>query len=190
MSLSFDGEIQVITGPMFSGKTSELIRRINRYSRHKRVYVISSSRDDRHADLFISSHDGARVKAVSSITIGAALAKVDLHEVDVVAIDEGQFFYDLIVQSERLANRGKIVIVAGLNGTYKRDVFKDPNTSLSDLEPLAEQWTKLSADCKCGKEAFFSKRLSEEQEEVVTGGEEKYEAVCRKCYHEEEGKKI
>lgn len=97
-----------------------------------------------------------------------------------VAIDEGQFFPDIVEVSERLANEGVVVIIAALDGTFQRKPF---NKILS-LVPLAEQVIKLSAVCiDCGKEAAFTRRTVESQEVELIGGEESYKPVCRKCFN-------
>ena len=182
MDYTFDGELQCIFGPMFSGKSTELIRRVNRYSLKKRVIVIKPVKDNR-VDFFICTHNGARIDAISSETILGAFENVDLNTVDVVAIDEGQFFSDVVEMCEHLANIGKIVIVAALSGSYKRKDFDYPCGRVSSLLSICEKIDKLSAWCGCGKDADFSKRISDEKEDVVTGGKEKYEATCRKCFN-------
>lgn len=97
-----------------------------------------------------------------------------------MAIDEGQFFPDIVEISEKLANEGVVVIIAALDGTFQRKPF---NKILS-LVPLAEQVTKLSAVCiDCGKEAAFTRRTVASQEVELIGGEESYKPVCRKCFN-------
>ena len=99
---------------------------------------------------------------------------------DVIGIDEGQFFPDVVDWCEEMANRGKIVLVAALDGTFQRRPFQD----ILSLVPLAEEVTKLQAVCMaCFKDAAFSKRISEEAGLEVIGGADKYMAVCRQCYY-------
>ena len=99
---------------------------------------------------------------------------------EVVGIDEGQFFSDLIPFSESLANVGKIVIIAALDGTYQRTAFGD----ILKLVPLSESIIKLNAICMvCYNTAGFTKRITNEKAVELIGGTDKYMAVCRECYH-------
>jgi thymidine kinase len=98
---------------------------------------------------------------------------------DVLGIDEGQFFVDIVPFAENMANRGKIVVIAALDGTFQRKPFG----TILDLIPLAEKVTKLSAICMlCSKDASFSKRIGEEKQLQVIGGADKYLALCRSCF--------
>ena len=102
---------------------------------------------------------------------------------DVVGIDEGQFFEDIIEFCEEAANSGKIVVVAALDGTFERKPFGN----IINLIPLAEMVTKLSAVCVyCTREAAFTKRVVENKEVQLIGGAEMYKPVCRVCFFEEE----
>ncbi|KAK7930247.1 hypothetical protein WMY93_006642 [Mugilogobius chulae] len=97
----------------------------------------------------------------------------------VIGIDEGQFFPDTVPFAEEMANLGKIVIVAALDGTFQRKAFGN----ILSLVPLAESVVKLHAVCmQCYKEAAYTKRIGAEKEVEVIGGADKYQAVCRKCY--------
>lgn len=98
---------------------------------------------------------------------------------DVVAIDEGQFFPDVVEISEKLANEGVVVVIAALDGTFQRKPFGE----ILSLVPLAEQVVKLSAVCiECGNEAAFTRRTVDSQEVELIGGEEIYKPVCRNCF--------
>ena len=107
-------------------------------------------------------------------------------EFDVIAIDEGQFFPDIAKESENLANQGKIVIIAALDGTFQRKPFG----AILELIPLAEFVVKLSAVCKCGKDAFYTKRTAESEEIELIGGEELYMPACRECFFKKIERKI
>ncbi|NWW92233.1 KITH protein, partial [Rhynochetos jubatus] len=97
----------------------------------------------------------------------------------VVGVDEGQFFPDIVEFCEGLANAGKTVIVAALDGTFQRKAFG----SILNLVPLAESVVKLNAVCmECYREASYTKRLGAEREVEVIGGADKYHSVCRACY--------
>lgn len=103
----------------------------------------------------------------------------NVQDYDCIGIDEGQFFPDLVQWVEEMANAGKHIIVAALDGTFQRKPFGD----VLDLIPMAEAVTKLTAVCmQCHQPASFSKRLGDETEVEVIGGAEKYISVCRSCY--------
>ena len=100
-------------------------------------------------------------------------------DADVIAVDEGQFFEDIVEYVDRWANMGKIVIVSALDGTFKREGFHN----ILDLVPKSEVVTKLSAVCKmCGNDAFFTQRLGTDTRIHLVGGEDLYIPVCRGCY--------
>ena len=174
------GEIQVIFGPMFSGKTTELLRRIRRYTIATRdCIVLKYHRDTRYSEADEAvTHDKQSVCAKPCATLAEMHALVQ--SFDVVGIDEGQFFPDLLQYADSWANAGKIVIVAALDGTFQRKPFG----SVLSLVPLAESVTKLHAVCMmCYHDTPFSRRLTTETEVEVIGGADKYIAVCRSCFH-------
>ncbi|XP_037093989.1 thymidine kinase, cytosolic-like [Pollicipes pollicipes] len=173
------GQVQVIFGPMFSGKTTELIRRLKRYqvSKH-RCLIIKYAKDTRYDEGGISTHDLQTLAAVSATSL-EPLKRIANTEYSVIGIDEGQFFPDCVPFAEELANLGKIVIVAALDATFQRQAFGD----ILRLVPLAESVVKLNAVCmQCFRTASYTKRRGLETEVEVIGGTEKYLAVCRKCY--------
>nr|XP_023659446.1 thymidine kinase, cytosolic-like [Paramormyrops kingsleyae]XP_023659447.1 thymidine kinase, cytosolic-like [Paramormyrops kingsleyae] len=172
------GQIQVIFGPMFSGKSTELMRRVRRFQiAQYRCLVIKYAKDTRYSDKGMATHDkntmeavpANRLKDVQSLAIQAS----------VIGIDEGQFFPDAVEFCEEMANMGKTIIVAALDGTFQRKPFGN----ILSLVPLAESVVKLNAVCmQCFKEAAYTKRLGDEREVEVIGGADKYNAVCRACY--------
>eukprot|EP00048_Salpingoeca_helianthica_P017586 m.238016 g.238016 ORF g.238016 m.238016 type:complete len:215 (-) comp21530_c0_seq1:292-936(-) len=174
------GSIEVIFGPMFSGKTTELLRRIRRFSLAQRTcLVVKYSKDTRYSQEGVSTHD----RQVSEAVACSRLSEVQelAMKYGVIGIDEGQFFPDVVPFCETLANAGKSVIVAALDGTFQRKPFG----SVLELIPLAESVVKLSAVCMlCYADAPFSKRLGTETEIEVIGGADKYVAVCRECFIE------
>ncbi len=124
------------------------------------------------------------MKAVKTATLAEVLPRALKY--NVVAIDEGQFFPDVVEISEKLANEGIVVIIAALDGTFQRKPFG----SILNLVPLAEVVTKLSAVCiDCGKEAAFTRRTIDSLEVELIGGEETYKPVCRGCFTAERGAK-
>ncbi|CAL1278768.1 unnamed protein product [Larinioides sclopetarius] len=172
------GQIQVIFGPMFSGKTTELIRRLRRYqiAKHK-CLIVKYAKDVRYDADNIATHDRQCLSAVCATTLTDL--KNTAANYSVIGIDEGQFFPDTVSFAEEMANNGKIVIVAALDGTFQRKAFGD----ILQLVPLAESVIKLTAVCMlCFDEASFTKRIGTETQVEIIGGTDKYMAVCRKCY--------
>jgi len=174
-----EAQIQVILGPMFSGKTTELLRRIRRFTcANKSCIVLKYSKDTRYSQDCMSTHDKQMWTALPCERLTDT--ENTCRGYDVIGIDEGQFFPDLISFSEKMANIGKTVIVAALDGTFQRKPFG----SVLELIPLAEMVTKLTAVCMvCYKDASFSRRIGTETQVEVIGGSDKYIAVCRQCYH-------
>jgi len=173
-----DGQIQLILGPMFSGKSTELIRRLKRYQVAKyQVLIIKYAKDVRYDVLNISTHDKQTLPAICATSLTDLTKQAE--NFDVIGIDEGQFFPD-IAWAEEMANLGKIVLISALDGTYQRKPFEN----IMQIIPLAESVNKLSAVCmNCFGEGSFSKRITAEESLEVIGGADKYMAVCRKCFH-------
>ena len=173
------GWIEVICGPMFSGKTEELIRRLVRAQIAKqRVAIFKPNIDSRFAADYIVSHNQRKIK---SIQVQQTNKILDFqNKADVFGIDEAQFFDTSIVQvCTNLANSGKRVVIAGLEKDYLAQNFG----SMPDLLVNAEYITKVNAICmRCGDTANFSHRISPEKKQVVVGEIDKYEALCRRCY--------
>ncbi|MDA1269017.1 MAG: thymidine kinase [Bacteroidetes bacterium] len=177
------GQIEVICGSMFSGKTEELIRRLTRARLAKQqVEIFKPSVDTRYHDTHVVSHNETSIR---STPVGFAEDILLLSGTcDVVGIDETQFFDEGIVRVvQLLANQGKRVILAGLDMDFEGKPF-DP---MPKLMAIAEYVTKVNAICmKCGDLAAFSYRLSAAKEKVILGEKDSYEARCRKCFHEEQ----
>jgi len=173
------GQIQLILGPMFSGKSTELIRRLKRYQvAQYSCLIVKYAKDTRYDDTGIATHDRQTLKAVSATVLAQLTDKAANY--DVIGIDEGQFFPDVMEWSEKMANAGKMVMIAALDGTFQRKPF----ANIMELVPLAEYVVKLHAVCmNCFGEGSYTKRISEDQEVEVIGGADKYMAVCRRCYH-------
>ncbi len=180
------GSIEVITGSMFSGKTEELIRRLRRaqYAGLK-VEIFKPSTDKRYSESRIVSHDE---KSIISTPVENASSIILLTgDVQVVGIDEAQFFDDTIVDvCNKLADSGIRVVVAGLDMDFQGDPFGP----MPDLLAIAEYITKVHAICmRCGNLAQYSYRKSEEKQVVVLGEKDKYEPLCRICFNKATGKK-
>ncbi|KAK7303390.1 hypothetical protein RJT34_14295 [Clitoria ternatea] len=178
------GEIHVIVGPMFAGKTTSLLSRIQSETASGRnVAIIKSSKDTRYGLDSIVTHDGAKLPCWALTNLSSFKLKfgVDAYEqLDVIGIDEAQFFDDLYEFCREAADHdGKTVIVAGLDGNYMRRSFG----SVLDIIPLADSVTKLTARCEmCGKRAFFTLRKTQETQIELIGGVDVYMPVCRQHY--------
>ncbi len=175
------GWIEVICGSMFSGKTEELIRRLNRAKIAKqKVEIFKPAVDKRYDDKNIVSHDENPVSS-TPVETAAQILLYDIN-VDVVAIDEAQFFnLELVSVVNELANRGFRVIVAGLDMDFRGEPFGP----IPGLMAIAEYVTKVHAICmKCGNLAQYSHRFIKDDSLVVLGEKESYEPLCRSCFIE------
>ncbi|UCH10468.1 MAG: thymidine kinase [Fidelibacterota bacterium] len=173
------GWIEVICGSMFSGKTEELIRRLRRAQIAKQsVAIFKPSLDDRYSDDEIVSHSKLRIPSTPVMSSQDILKHAN--EADVIGVDEAQFFAPDIVDVVReLARRGKRVLVAGLDKDYRGEPFG----SLPELMAEAEYVTKTLAICmQCGEPANFTQRLTKDEEQILIGETDIYEARCRRCY--------
>ena len=179
-----DGWVEVICGPMFSGKSEELIRRVTR-SQIARipVQVFKPLLDDRYAETEVVSHSHWKVEALPVETSTDLLRAVN-DRTEVIGIDEGQFFDDGLVEVvDNLAATGKQVIIAGLDTDYLRRPF-EPIPSMCDR---AEYVTKMLAVChRCGGPALYTQRIVQSDDLVVLGATDAYEARCRMCYNPSE----
>jgi len=173
------GWIEVVCGCMFSGKTEELIRRLRRAQIAKqKVVVFKPKIDIRYSPEHIVSHSDQFLDAKVIEDAQEILSLAD--DAQVIGIDEGQFFKSNIVDvCNKLADRGKRVIVAGLDQDYKGNPF-DP---MPQLLAIAEYITKTLAICVvCGNPADRTQRKTEQQELVIVGAKDLYEARCRSCH--------
>ena len=173
------GWIEVICGSMFSGKTEELIRRLNRAKiARQRVEIFKPAVDTRYDEVNVVSHNETAIK---STPVQAASQIILLaNDVDVVGIDEAQFFdNELASVCNVLANDGIRVIIAGLDMDFKGQPFGPIPSILS----TAEYVTKVHAICiECGSLAQYSHRLVEDDNLVLLGETDRYVPLCRKCY--------
>lgn len=183
MNTLIPGRIEVITGPMFSGKSEELIRRLKRARiARQRVACFKPDIDLRYHRTAIASHSAQTHEAIT-VANTAHLRQAlypQLHEVEVIGIDEAQFFDAGIVQlSTELVHLGKRILIAGLDTTFTGDPFG----AMPPLMAIADEVTKLSAVCiVCGSPAIHTQRISASRELVVVGAAGVYEARCRACF--------
>lgn len=174
------GWIEVVCGPMFSGKSEELIRRLRRARiAKKRVQVFKPAIDDRYALDEIVSHGDQRMKSEVVNDAKDIVNKLDWRT-QVVGIDESNFFGpELVDIASQLADTGKQVIIAGLDTDY----LGRPFTPMPELLCLAESITKTLAICmRCGNPAKHTQRLVESNDLIVVGAAGMYEARCRHCF--------
>lgn len=174
------GWLEVICGPMFSGKSEELIRRLRRVEiARQRVQIFKPELDDRFHASAIVSHSQMRMPSEVVATSADILARVE-DKTEVVGIDEGQFFdAGLVEVCNKLANQGKRVIVAGLDQDYRGRPFGP----MPGLIVAAEYVTKQLAICMvCGNPANHTQRLTASRDQIVVGAAGTYEARCRRCY--------
>lgn len=180
------GTLKVIIGCMFSGKTTALIREFREWSSIKKnPLCINYSGDNRYGNICENNMYNHNLLSVECIHV-SALEEVDpklIKSADIILINEGQFFSDLIKFSRLWCEEfGKNVVVCGLDGDFKREMFGD----ILKLIPLADSVEKLNAFCaKCsdGTKAQFTHRCSSETEQIVVGSSN-YMALCRSCYLE------
>jgi thymidine kinase len=173
------GWIEVICGPMFSGKTEELIRRLRRAQiARQKVAIFKPQLDDRYAVDRLVSHSEV---TLPSLTVRSATEILDrVADAQVLGIDEAQFLgLDLVSVCRRLADEGRRVIVAGLDQDYRGEPFEPVPQLLAEAEFI----TKTLAICvKCGAPANRTQRISSESQRVVVGAQDRYEARCRVCF--------
>lgn len=174
------GSIEVICGSMFSGKTEELLRRMKRAKIAKQeVEIYKPAIDTRYSDVEVVSHDknsipSTPVEHSSNILLMSS-------NIEVVGIDEAQFFDDGLVEvCQQIADQGVRVIIAGLDMDFKRNPFGP----MPKLCAIADDVTKVHAICvECGSLANYSYRLVENSKQVMLGETSEYQPLCRSCYN-------
>ena len=179
---SHSGWIEVVCGSMFSGKTEELIRRLKRAQIAKlKVEIFKPSIDVRYDETAVVSHDANSIP--STPVDNSRNIMILAQDVDVVGIDEAQFFDEGIVDvCNYLAKRGIRVIVAGLDMDY----LGKPFGPIPALMSIAEYVTKVHAICmKCGALAQYSHRIVQNDKRVLLGEKDSYQPLCRSCFQEE-----
>lgn len=174
------GRIEVICGSMFSGKTEELIRRLNRARiAQQKVEIYKPMIDTRYSEENVVSHDSNSVASTPVESSQSILLMAT--EADVIGIDEAQFFDEGLVEvCNTLANRGKRIIIAGLDMDFKGVPFGP----MPALCAIAEDVTKVHAICvRCGNLAHVSHRIVAGDKQVMLGELQEYEPLCRHCYN-------
>ena len=176
------GYLELIIGPMFSGKTSEILSLTKQYTLSKMSpCVINYSEDTRYHDRMLSTHDKNMIPCINTLHLRDILTTDNIQKYSVFLINEGQFFPDLYESVLSLVDKHhKIVHVCGLDGDFQRNEFGQ----LLKLIPICDNIIKKTAICSVcedGTKALFSHRLSKETEIKVIGSSN-YIPVCRKCY--------
>jgi thymidine kinase len=179
MATPFPGRLEVICGPMFAGKTTELVRRLlEARDRGESVIALKPARDTRYRMLELATHAGLTFPAKPVLDAAAILTAAG--DAPVVAIDEGHFFGSALVRvCQNLIRRGARVIVAGV----ERDHLGRPFEPFPALLCEADEVLKLSGRCaRCGGPSVHSQRMFDSDEAIVVGGAESYEPRCRACF--------
>lgn len=174
------GWIEAICGPMFSGKSEELIRRLRRANiARKRVQVFKPAIDTRYSETEIVTHSATRMLSEPVASAGEILSKLDWRT-QVIGVDESNFFGpELTEVANHLADSGKQVIIAGLD----TDFLGRPFPPMPELLAIAESITKTLAICvRCGAPAKHTQRLVGSDELILIGASGAYEARCRRCF--------
>jgi thymidine kinase len=184
--MTSEGYLQLIIGPMYAGKSTELIRIINRYKcLNKNIIIINHTFNNRYGSIGLTTHNLEKIEQCIILENLKDLDKNIFEKSDVIIIEELQFFsdaYNVII--DWCDKHHKTVIAAGLDGDFMRNPFGD----VLKLIPHAEKITKLNALCKkCGDgtSAHFTKRITKDVQTTLVGSNDIYEAVCRKHYCEE-----
>ena len=174
--------LEIIMGSMFSGKTSELIRRLKRHRIiHRKILVVNSYKDCRNDGDVLQTHDRDTFACIKTVTLMFILGTDDYRSSDVIAVDEAQFygFGDLYEFVQQALRDDKHVLVAGLDGDFQQRTFGE----LFSLIPLADEVTKLTAlcmECLDGTLGPFTKRIIDDSTQELIGDTNMYRAVCRK----------
>ena len=174
-----EGKIELIVGPMFSGKSTRLIGLIRKYTyKAKKTIMIKFFADNRYTEKSeVVTHDLLKYDSINCKNLRDHFEKIKNY--DVIGIDEGQFFPDLVEVCEELASLKKTVIVAALNGDFRMEPFP----VIAKLISKADKIKLLKAYCfNCHKDANFSLRIVQSNETVLIGAGESYKPACRDCH--------
>lgn len=177
------GSLELVIGPMFASKTTELIRIANRYSViGKKVLAINHIINNRYDTNFICSHDNRQLQSITMEFLMNVFELADFKTADLIIIEELQFFSDAFeFITKAVDTHCKTVVAAGLSGDYKREEFGH----VLKLIPHADKITKLSAlclQCSDGTEAHFTRKNINNTDQIRVGASDIYEPVCRKHY--------
>lgn len=176
---SGEGKIELILGPMFSGKSTRLIEQMRKYVyKAKKTIMVKYYADQRYSEKSeVVTHDLIKYDSINCKLLGNSFDA--LKQYDVIGIDEGQFFADLVEVCEELALMGKIILIAALNGDFRMEPFPVIQRIISKSDKIK----LLKAYCfNCHKDAKFSLRIVKSNETVLIGAGEAYKPACRECH--------
>ena len=176
---SGEGKIELIIGPMFSGKSTRLIEQMRKYVyKAKKTIMVKYYADQRYSEKSeVVTHDLIKYDSINCKLLRNSFET--LKQYDVIGIDEGQFFADLVEVCEELALNGKIILIAALNGDFRMEPFP----VIQRIIAKADKIKLLKAYCfNCHKDAKFSLRIVQSNETVLIGAGEAYKPACRECH--------
>jgi thymidine kinase len=176
---SGEGKIELIIGPMFSGKSTRLIEQMRKYVyKAKKTIMVKYYADQRYSEKSeVVTHDLIKYDSINCKLLRNSFET--LKQYDVIGIDEGQFFADLVEVCEELALMGKIILIAALNGDFRMEPFPVIQRIISKSDKIK----LLKAYCfNCHKDAKFSLRIVQSNETVLIGAGEAYKPACRECH--------
>jgi thymidine kinase len=176
---SGEGKIELIIGPMFSGKSTRLIEQMRKYVyKAKKTIMVKYYADQRYSEKSeVVTHDLIKYDSINCKLLRNSFET--LKQYDVIGIDEGQFFADLVEICEELALMGKIILIAALNGDFRMEPFP----VIQRIIAKADKIKLLKAYCfNCHKDAKFSLRIVQSNETVLIGAGEAYKPACRECH--------
>jgi thymidine kinase len=194
MNKKMNGYLELILGPMFSGKTSKILDLYKQCEfSNIPVVVINHTSDKRYSETMLSTHDLKMIPCIQASSLCDAMEileiKNKINDATVILINEGQFFNDLYEWTEMMVETNhKEIYICGLDGDFNRNKFGQ----ILELIPLCDKVTKLKSlcsMCKNGTKALFSLRVTEEKEQVLIGSD-CYKPVCRACYNKYHKNKI
>lgn len=194
MNKKMNGYLELILGPMFSGKTSKILDLYKQCEfSNIPVVVINHTSDKRYSETMLSTHDLKMIPCIQASSLFDAMEileiKNKINDSTVILINEGQFFNDLYEWTEMMVDTNhKEIYICGLDGDFNRNKFGQ----ILDLIPLCDKVTKLKSlcsMCKNGTKALFSLRVTEEKKQVLIGSD-CYKPVCRACYNKYHKNKI
>ena len=174
------GYCELALGPMFAGKSSWIVRLYKQYTFYtNKIIVINFAGDTRYTQQDLCTHDKTVIPCIQAVKLEDVNVPED---VNIILINEGQFFTDIVSWVKSMVDiHKKKIYICGLDGDYKRERFGN----LLDLIPFCDKVTKLSAlcgRCKDGTSAIFTHRVTSSKEQVLIGEKDHYLPVCRKCY--------
>lgn len=171
--------LKIYIGPMFSGKTTKIMKIYNKYiQKNMNIIVINHSLDTNHYNNIMINHNNHQIQCIYKNFL-ADVTENEIKDIDIILVNEGQFFSDLYTHVKKWVDvMEKKVYVCGLDGDFNREKFGE----ILNLIPIADKVVKFNANCNsCNNKAPFTIRLTKETTQILVGSD-KYKPVCRKCY--------